>query len=205
MNITLNDVTAEDLFKLMEMFDERFKKPAPVKAKTEKKPKAKPAPAPVVSNRTLSKKTLADELGVFPQNITYWINKGCPCDKSDKQYFFNKEEVNEWRDKNIDKEKARKNSIASRKTKTPSEFSLWQKEMFSKIDAKSLDRGKACSSVFNTMTKKYGVVWDQVKKEFYHANGYPCRSTMQACHWLQTSDKVYDKMFDSILDGMVAA
>lgn len=202
MDITISNITIEELKAITEALTAGKKQEVKLeKVKAESVPvpvpkvvKAKPV-KPVIPDGMISKLQIAKNIGVTTQNVGIWIKRGCPATRVGSKWYLNESDTRAWVAKNINKTKA------SPKKKDEGDFTTWQRKMFSIIDGKGMDRGKACSRVFSQMTKVYGIVWDQVKKEYFRDYGHKCPSTMQACYYLQTRDSegCYEHLFDNLL------
>lgn len=100
--------------------------------------------------------------------------------------------------------------VKSRKAKEPTDFVIWKKQMFELIDAKHLDHGAVCANIFKHLTKVYGIVWEQEKKNFYRDNGYFANSTLRLCYYMQYEEKHgefehYERLFENRLKDMLDA
>ena len=149
---------------------------------------------------------IAKRLGIRHQTIDYRIKKyGIKPISSSKEG---------WRLYAFDDIKANFESdpINSSKRKQPhikTPFAQWSTEQRTKVKAKGKDVGKTFSEVFRVMSKDYGVVWDQVKKDFFATNQRSANSTIELCYFLQYEQKHsesehYENLFENQLDKLLA-
>lgn len=66
-----------------------------------------------------------------------------------------------------------------------------------------LEPGKAFSTVYRRMTKDYGVVFEQLRKDYIHATGHRPESTYEMVYWLEHTDKNYERLFEGILTNVI--
>ena len=156
---------------------------------------------------------IARRLGRCHQTIEYRIKKYNiqPLRVSEsgwKYYDFEVIKANfEDNPINSSKSKGAKASVVARKSSTP--FAQWSTEQRTKCKTKGKDVGKTFSEVFRVMSKDYGIVWDQVKKDFFATNKRSANSTVELCYFLQyeqehNADEHYENLFENQLDKLLA-
>lgn len=96
----------------------------------------------------------------------------------------------------------------SKKVVTPSDFAIWQREIFDKMKKNGLEYNKTSTKIFTTMRNVYGIVWEQVKKDFFEEKRYVPKSTIELCYYLQYVQKHgenehYENIFENELDKII--
>lgn len=117
--------------------------------------------------------------------------------------YFNEEEFEKIANKIASRGKrVRQNHYNKPIEQTP--FSKWKTEIHNICRKSDRDEGKLLSEAYKKLTNVYGVVYAQLRKDFYRVNGYSSKSTLEMVYWLQTNDKNYKGLLESILEDMVA-
>ena len=168
---------------------------------------------PKVISKLVDTKYLANKYGITGQAIRNYIKKGMPHKMIDNNYQYNESDACKWIDNYISthasKSRGKKyhtkavSVIPKIKIKSESDYTKWKSELTEMCRAKGKDEGKALSLVFKYITKNYGVVWDQVKKEFKEANGYYPKSTTRMAYWLELNQPVYKNLVAACLDTVL--
>lgn len=151
--------------------------------------------------------------------IYRWVKLGLPCKRMGNRLMFDVEECDAWvkghinlkfvpysKNPKVPKSVETKEPDAKEKASTSflTGYGAWQKKVFAKIREKNLDCGMVCSETYKYMTRVYGIVWDQVKKDYRAATGlYSPPSTLYLAYWLQTSNHNYKNLFDNSLDAVI--
>ena len=173
---------------------------------SEVKPKPK-------SNKLVDTKYLASKYGLSCQAIRNYARAGMPFKMVDNNYRYNESDACVWIDNYIlthtSKSRGKKyhtkaiSANAKAKIKNESDYTKWKSELTEMCRAKGKDEGKMLSLVFKYMTRNYGVVWDQVKKDFKEANGYYPQSTTRMAYWLELNQPVHKNLVVSCLDTIL--
>lgn len=169
----------------------------------------KPKAVPKTKTKFVDTKYLANKYNITGQAIRNYVKKGMPHKMVDNSYQYNEEESSAWIDNYISthesKTRGKKYTSANTKKqiKTGTEYAEWKSALIKTCRDMGKDEGKMLSLTFKRMTKVYGIVWDQVKKDYKAINGYYPRSTTQMAYWLETSKPVYKNIVSSCLDTVL--
>lgn len=165
------------------------------------------------SKKLVDTKYLANKYGLSCQAIRNYARAGMPYKMVDNNYRYSEDEACEWIDNymltHVSKSRGKKYHTkamsvnAKIKIKSESDYTKWKSELTEMCRAKGKDEGKALSLVFKYITKNYGVVWDQVKKEFKEANGYYPKSTTRMAYWLELNQPVHKNLVAACLDSVL--
>ena len=166
------------------------------------KPKGGPKKTKLVDT-----KYLANKYGITQQSIRLYAKSGMPSQMIDKRLRFNEDKACAWIDDYIAKHPCKirgtKHDKKKSKIKSESDYTKWKSELTEMCRSKGKDEGKMLSLVFKYMTKNYGVVWDQVKKDFKAANGYYPQSTTRMAYWLELNQPVHKNLVAACLDTVL--
>lgn len=173
---------------------------------SEVKPKKK-----VTNPKLVDTKYLVDKYGITGQTVRNYTKIGMPYQKVDKSYQYNETEACAWieeyqaKHECITRGKKHKTHYAKTKKqiKCESDYTKWKSELTEMCRAKGKDEGKMLSLVFKYMTKNYGIVWDQVKKDFKATNGYYPQSTTRMAYWLELNQPVHKNLVAACLDSVL--
>ena len=91
---------------------------------------------------------------------------------------------------------------------THSSYSIWQKEIFAKMKKHGLEYNKTSSLIFTKMRNVYGIVWEQIKKDYFEHYGKSAASTMQMCYFVEyvqehKPNEHYENLFENELDAII--
>lgn len=134
-------------------------------------------------------KVAIEKFNVCRQTLINYSNIGMPhkrLDNGKKDFVFCLEDIEPWIN-SYRKRHPRKKSVKKPVAKTP--FSKWKAELTSMCREAGKDEGKMLSLTYKYMTKRYGIVWEQSKKDFFKAKGYSPSSTCQIAYWLEDNNK----------------
>ena len=67
-------------------------------------------------------------------------------------------------------------------------FEPWKREIYNKITDHGLNVGKTLSIVYNYLNKTYGIVFEQLKKEFYKTYGFSSSANIALVYFLGTPE-----------------
>ena len=175
------------------------KKTVSKKGTTKKQKKA------IVKTGLVNTKYLSNKYNLTEQAIRNYIKLGMPHQLVNNKYVYDEVETCKWIDDYMSTHKcANRGTKYKARTRTnikvdENTYSKWKNELFKMCREKGKDEGKMLSLVFKYMTKNYGVVWDQVKKDFYKANGYYPQSTTRMAYWLEANNNTYHNLTSSCL------
>lgn len=69
--------------------------------------------------------------------------------------------------------------------------------------AKHKDIGKMLSATYKYMTKKYGIVWDQLAKDYYKAEGHKALNTLRLAYWYEQNNPACKNLTSACLETVV--
>ena len=167
----------------------------------------------VVKPKLVTTKHLADKYGITQQAIRNYAKAGMPYKMVDNSYRYNETDackwINNYMKEHESKSRGKKyhtkavSANAMKQIKNESEYTKWKSELTEMCRSKGKDEGKMLSLVFKYMTKNYGVVWDQVKKDFKATNGYYPQSTTRMAYWLELNQPVHKNLVAACLDTVL--
>ena len=168
---------------------------------------------PKTNPKLVNTKYLADKYGITQQAIRNYAKVGMPYKMVDNSYKYNEAEACKWIDNYIktheSKSRGKKyhtkavSANTKKQIKSESDYTKWKSELTEMCRSKGKDEGKMLSLVFKYMTKNYGVVWDQVKKDFKATNGYYPQSTTRMAYWLELNQPVHKNLVAACLDSVL--
>lgn len=85
-----------------------------------------------------------------------------------------------------------------------SPYAKWKFDLHALCKKSSRDEGTILSEAYKKLTNVYGVVYDQLRKDFYRVNGYSSQSTLEMVYWLETNDKNYKGLLEAVVHDIVA-
>ena len=168
------------------------------------KPKAiAPTPKIMIGSVALGKKC-----GITSQTVINYTKKGMPYVMDGQKFMFDEAVSMAWMKKYQSKHpnKARGKKYASTKIKVTvneSDFAKWKKNITTICRESGINEGKLLSLAYKRMTKNYGIVWEQLAKEFYQANDRKPVSTLELAYALEQSKPVYKNLLESNIDAVV--
>ena len=160
--------------------------------------------------RTVTTTEVAKKYGVTGQTIRNYVKFGMPCDNKKNKKLFNLAEVEEWITDYQSKHNATHNRGKKYTTKRSksvkverSEYSKWASEFTQMCREKGKEKGKELSKAYIIMTNNYGIVWDQLRKEFYADNGYKANSTLELAYYLEQKNKACKNLLKGVLSNVL--
>ena len=145
---------------------------------------------------------VAKHFKLCSQTIINYKNAGMPHITNGKAFMYCLEDIEPWIKKHQKIHKARGRKKASKpKAKTP--FGQWKSELSKMCHDVGKDEGKMLSLTFKYMTKNYGIVWEQSKRDFFNANKYLPTSTCQIAYWLESTKPAYKNLTKSCLATVI--
>lgn len=167
----------------------------------------------IVSNvvtRTVPTEAVAKHFGVTGQTIRNYTKFGLPYTEKNKKKLYNLNEATEWIAKYQKKHKTTHNRGKKYTTKRSkptvikqSEYSKWCEEITEMCRKAGKDKGKSLSITYKLMTQRYGIVWDQLKKEFYNDNGYSSNATLELAYYLEQKNKACKNLLKGVLSNVL--
>lgn len=144
---------------------------------------------------------LARELGICESSIYVLRKAGMPCtyiNTDGKRYVFryDLDECKKWYQEYRNNNNTLTNNSKKKKSKpeavpVSTDYALWKAELNRICSVAGKDVGKMLSLTYKYMTKTYGIVWEQVEKDYFKANGFKPHSTSQAAYWMEKQNPVY--------------
>lgn len=158
-------------------------------------------------NKLLTMKELCKEVDLSSTTIRWHMNKGMAHKFINGKYFFDKDECLKYLTKHMKPQNkhfgARHNKIKS----STNSYSNWHKTQLAKVREKHLDTGKTFNKVYVRMNRDYGIVWEQLKHEFFVAKGTMPKSTIEMVYWMQyereNGNENFNQLFESVLDNVL--
>lgn len=156
---------------------------------------------------------LTKKYNLSGQAIRNYTRKGMPFIKIESKvggspkFMYNPSEVDEWitqyQKDHISKNRGTKYPRKIKVVVTESEYTKWKAPLMESCRVASKDFGKSLNLVYKYMTKNYGIVWEQEKKDFKIDNGYYPKSTTQLAYWLEQTRPAYKNLVSSCLDTIL--
>lgn len=178
--------------------------------------------AKVIANAVIEKpkvlvdtKYLANKYSLTGQAIRNYAKKGMPHKIVDNGYQYDEADASEWIDNYISTHESKTRgkkyhskgiSVKPKKIKVvvnESDYTKWKASLMETCRMANMDFGKSLNLVYKYMTKNYGIVWEQEKKDFKADNGYYPKSTTQLAFWLEQTRPAYKNLVASCLDTII--
>ena len=139
---------------------------------------------------------IAKRYGKTRQTIINWSHAGLPCTRHGKFFYFCVDDVDAWI-----AEHHGKNGVKYSKKRKMSEtaFAQWKLVLTDMCRDANKDEGKMLSLTYKYMTKNYGIVWEQFKKDYYKSEGHYPHSTSQLAYWIECSNPIHRGLTASCL------
>ena len=184
-----------------------------IEAKVEpiKVEKAKPKAIASTPKVMIGSVALGKKCGITSQTIINYTKKGMPYVMDGQKFMFDEAVAMAWmkkyQSKHPNKARGKKyDKSASTKIKVTvneSDFTKWKKNITTICRESGINEGKLLSLAYKRMTKNYGIVWEQLAKEFYQANDRKPVSTLELAYALEQSKSVYKNLLESNIDAVV--
>lgn len=144
---------------------------------------------------------VANKYGKCRQTIINWTHAGMPVRKLGKCFYYCMDDVDAWV-----KEHHGKNGVKYSKKRKMNEtaFAQWKSVLTNMCREANKDEGKMLSLTYKYMTKSYGIVWEQFKKDYYKSEGHYPHSTSQLAFWLECSNPVHRGLTASCLQTVLS-
>lgn len=144
---------------------------------------------------------VANKYGKCRQTIINWTHEGMPVRKLGKCFYFCMDDVDAWV-----AEHHGKNGVKYSKKRKMSEtaFAQWKLVLTNMCRDANKDEGKMLSLTYKYMTKNYGIVWEQFKKDYYKSEGHYPHSTSQLAFWIECSNPVHRGLTASCLQTVLS-
>ena len=85
-----------------------------------------------------------------------------------------------------------------------SQYALWKRHIHSLCKQIGGEEGKILSAAYKHLTNVYGVVYAQLKKDFYKANDRSSSGTLELIYWLESNDRHYKNLLENYLEDAIA-
>ena len=169
--------------------------------------KKKTLPVAKRSKKTVSTGYLAKKYNVTPQCIRTYAKAGMPFKKDGNVLAYDEVEACVWIDNymatHVSKNRGSKYSKTKSEIKKESDYTKWRKNISEICRNSGFDEGKLLSLAYKRMTRIYGVVWEQLYKEFYQTHGRKPVSTLEVAYSLEKGNSVYTNMLEGNLDAVI--
>ena len=134
------------------------------------------------------------------QTLINYTHAGMPHKREGKYFLFCLDDIEPWiKSYQSASNKSKSHLNKSKKKLDISKFAKWKSNLTKMCRDVNKDEGKMLSLTYKYMTKNYGIVWEQSKKDFYHENGYTPASTCQIAYWLESKKPAYKNLTQSCL------
>ena len=175
------------------------------KPKVGTKPKAKTKAK--ASSKHVDAKYLANKYGLTDQSIRSYARTGMPYQKIKGKLKFDEAEASAWIDKYIaehpSKTRGMKYDMSKSKIKTESDYTKWKHRISEIARNSGLNEGKLLSATYKYMTKNYGIVWDQLGKDFYATNKRRATSTLELAYDFELKHPAYANLLEGCMDSVI--
>lgn len=144
---------------------------------------------------------VANKYGKCRQTVINWTHEGMPFRKQGRGFYFCIDDVDAWI-----AEHHGKNGVKYSKKRKMSEtaFAQWKSVLTDMCRDANKDEGKMLSLTYKYMTKNYGIVWEQFKKDYYKSEGHYPHSTSQLAFWIECSNPVHRGLTASCLQTVLS-
>ena len=164
-----------------------------------------------VPQKTVTTSYLAKKYNVTPQCIRTYIKVGMPSKKNGNTFEYNEADACAWIDDYITTHKSKTRGVKYNKAKSkikikesnPSDYTKWRRNISNICRDSGLDEGKLLSKTYQYMTKNYGIVWEQLRKDFYNTNKRRPASTLELAYALEHSNNVYTNILEGCIDTVI--
>lgn len=159
-----------------------------------------------VTQKTVTTSYLAKKYNVTPQCIRTYTKVGMPSKKNGNTFEYDEADACAWIDDYIVKHpsKTRSTKYGTRKQiKEVSDYTKWRRNISNICHSSGLDEGKLLSETYKYMTKTYGIVWEQLRKDFYNTNKRRPASTLELAYALEHSNNVYTNLLEGCIDTVI--
>jgi len=157
---------------------------------------------------------LAKKYNISTQAIRVYAKAGMPHMKEGTNLKYNEVEASAWIENYMATHKCRNRGMKygsrSEKTKSKikkavaiSDYTKWRRGISEICKNAGVDEGKILSLTYKYITKNYGIVWEQLNKEFYQANKRKAMSTLEVAYALEQSSNVYTNLLEGCLDTVI--
>ena len=174
---------------------------------TDDKPKAKAKPKAKVKTGLVDSKYLANKYGITTQSVRLYAKSGMPYKMVDNNYRYNEAEASAWIDDYIAKHPCKirgiKRDKKTSKIKTESDYTKWKRRISEIARNSGLNEGKLLSATYKYMTKNYGIVWDQLGKDFYTTNKRRATSTLELAYDFELKHPAYANLLEGCMDSVI--
>lgn len=133
------------------------------------------------------------------QTLINYTHAGMPHKREGRYFLFCLDDIEPWINNRHSVNKKSQSHINKPKKVDASKFAKWKSVLSKMCRDANKDEGKMLSLTYKYMTKNYGIVWEQSKKDFYHENGYTPASTCQIAYWLESKKPAYKNLTQSCL------
>ena len=198
----------------MPKIEAKVEKVEPVKVEKPKPmTKAKPKAIASTPKTMLNSAELAKKCGITAQSIASYARKGMPHILDKQKYLFDEETAMAWIQKYQTKHPsksrgAKYNKSANTNTEIKltvdeSGYTKWKRKISMICRESGMNEGKLLSLAYKRMTKNYGIVWEQIAKDFYRANERKAVSTLELAYSLEQSGSVYKNLLEANIDAVI--
>ena len=171
---------------------------------------------PKAKTKFVDTKYLANKYGLTGQAIRNYVKRGMPHKRIDNSYQYNEADASAWIDNYIsthesktrgkkyrNKDVSANTKIQIKKTNNFSDYTKWRRNISAICRESGMDEGKLLSQTYKYMTKNYGIVWEQLAKDFYKTNGRKPASTLESAYALEKSNSVYTNLLEGCIDTVI--
>ena len=171
---------------------------------------------PKAKTKFVDTKFLANKYGLTGQAIRNYVKRGMPHKMIDNSYQYNEADASAWIDNYISthesksrgkkyrsKDISANTKIQIKKINDISDYTKWRRNISVICRESGMDEGKLLSQTYKYMTKNYGIVWEQLAKDFYKTNGRKPASTLESAYALEKSNSVYTNLLEGCIDTVI--
>ena len=163
------------------------------------------------SGKMITTAEVAKKYGVTGQTIRNYAKAGMPYSETDKKKMvFDLDEVDKWITEYQSKHTMARNrgkKYITRRSKPvkvdPTEYALWCRDISDMCRVKGVEKGVALSTTYKLMTKRYGIVWDQLKKDYYKDNQMSAKSTLELAYYLEKKNSACKNLLIGVLSNVL--
>lgn len=189
MNISITDATITDLKELLNLFN--LNNTYPVVLPKPVKPETIPEPEKetILDINCPGYITCTDAAAKYnkAKNTISWHmkNSGLPIKIVGNKHAIPEKAFDDYLREhlsNYPKNRAKSTNTQTYKTA----YSKWAQEIRDLINEKNLEINKVMNTTYRYMTEKYGIVWEQVRKEYKMLTGKYIQSTLLLAYYMET-------------------
>ena len=158
-------------------------------------------------SKLVTTKDVADKYNLSGQCIRNYAKAGMPHVEKDNKLYYDMDEIDEWitnyHKKHSSKTRGRLYVKHKKVTVDLSDYTMWVRELNEMCRAKGVEKGVALSKSYKILTQRYGIVWDQLKKEYYNDNQTKARSTLELAYYLEQKNHSCKNLLKGVLSNVL--